>query len=336
MDDAAPQQAGNAQQPPQPQSEPSSSGSKEPQVEEMLREQGEDEQSIQALAPAVLRLGEWQAPLPGKADTERLLLVLLPMLPASVPDSGLATVPSALSMEEPGGVRGALRERLAQPRSRLIWIFEVIFLQGMLARPSFWLASAFISALGMLVAIFSLPGNEAIMLRLVGPLLAALGVAGAFRSVRLNMLEIELSCPASALRLTIARLVLVLSYDLVLGLAVSAGLVLLNGQEGHTGDAGLLVPVLTTVWHWFAPLLLVAGLALLLSLRLPAETAAGLAYAGWLVLLLPALVEKTEQGQNFFNALLAGGEPALAACGAVLAWVALLRLRSTLSRLLPS
>jgi hypothetical protein len=216
----------------------------------------------------------------------------------------------------------------------------------MLLRPSFWLASAFISALGVLAVVSGVPvpapGNGVFMLRLLGPLLAVLGVAVAFRSVRLNMLEIELSCPLSPLRLTIARLVLVLGYDVALGLGVSTMLIVLSGQGvGGLGmsrqewSAGLLGLVLATVGHWLAPLLLVAGLALLLCLRMPVETAAALAYGGWLALLVMALVEGTNRVAGPFTALLNNGEALVALVGVLLVIGALWRLRASLPALLP-
>lgn len=291
-------------------------------LEGALREQGEDEQSIEALAPVLERLSEWQAPVLSEADTQRLLSVLLPLLP----DAG---TPSTLPVRE---IRATLHHGLAQTRSRLSWFFELSLLQGMMVRPSFWLASAFISALGMLAMVFSLPTNGAFVLRLLGPLLAALGVSAAFRSVRLNMLEIELSCPISPLRLTLVRLVLVLGYDIALGLLVSLTLVLVNVPAS---GSGLLLLVMVTVGHWLAPLLLVAGLALILSLRLTVETAAALAYAGWLAVLVPTLAEGMEQTQGFFTSLLSGGEIAIGIVGALLVVVALLRIRTSLSLLLP-
>ncbi len=306
-------------------------------LEDMLREQGEDERSIEALVPVLERLSEWQAPVPSEADTQRLLSVLLPLLPVvpmvpqpvATPEL-VVTTSSVTPVREVSEVRAALRDRLVRPRSRLRWFFELALLQGMMVRPSFWLASAFITVLGMLAVVFSLPAHSVFVLRLLGPLLAALGVSAAFRSVRLNMLEIELSCPISPLRLTLVRLTLVLGYDVALGLLVSLTLVLVNAQAASLGLLGLV-----TVRHWLAPLLLVAGLALILSLRLPVETAAALAYTGWLAVLVPTLTEGMEQTQGFFTSLIGGGEVAIGIAGTLLVVVALSRIRTSLSLLLP-
>ena len=93
------------------------------------------------------------------------------------------------------------------------------------------------------------------------------------------MLELELVCPPSPLQLVMARLVIVLGYDVGLGLAL--GLVLWAGGAEH---------VLALTLSWLMPLLLVVGLALLLSLRLPVQAAASLAYGSWLAILAMAMV----------------------------------------------
>jgi hypothetical protein len=236
---------------------------------------------------------------------------------------------------ESSRVREALDRRFARPRSTLGWLLETALLQGMLVRPSFWLASTLITALGMLVTMVSIPATEALVLRLLGPLLATISVGAAFRSIRLNMLEIELSCPASPLRLMIARLVLVLGYDVLLGLVTSVALALLRGQtENRAGNSGLTEPVMMTVGLWLAPLLLVAGLAMLLSLRLPVEGAMAVAYAGWLVLLLPVLAEGAEQAPGFFTSLLDQGQAVIALAGVALVGLALWRMRAALPFLL--
>jgi hypothetical protein len=114
-----------------------------------------------------------------------------------------------------------------------------------------------------------------VLLRAFGPLLAYLSTVSAFRAADLQVLEFELVCPPSLLQLTIARLVIVLSYDVGLGLLLS--LFFWIGRS-----AG----VLNLTLSWLMPLLLVAGLALFLSLWMKVRIAALLAYSGWLIALL--------------------------------------------------
>ena len=92
------------------------------------------------------------------------------------------------------------------------------------------------------------------------------------------MLEFELSCPPSPQQLTIARLLVVLLYDIGLGLLLSL-LLLTRGGESF----------LTLTLDWLMPLLLIMGLTLLLSLRFSIYLAAAIAYVGWLMLLVLTL-----------------------------------------------
>ncbi len=116
--------------------------------------------------------------------------------------------------------------------------------------------------------------NEELLLRASGPFLAYLGTIIAFRGAAVRALECELVCLPSPVQLALARLVIVLGYDVGLGLALSLAL-----------WAGGASQVLALTLSWLMPLLLVAGLALLLSLRLSIQAAASVAYGSWLAVL---------------------------------------------------
>jgi hypothetical protein len=148
------------------------------------------------------------------------------------------------------------------------------------------------------------------MLRALGPLLAVLSVSSIMRSRQLGVLELELSCPVSPLQLALARMVVVLGYDTGLGLGLSVVL-WASGQGRGLAEGNLGVLIL----HWLAPLLLVSGVALLLSLKLPALAAGTIAYAAWLSMLVLAL---SEREQGFFTVLLSNGEALMLTVGAVL------------------
>ncbi len=167
-------------------------------------------------------------------------------------------------------------------------------------------------------------GNSVFFLQALGPLLAFLGISSAFRGAGLRTLESELACPPSPLQLVVARLVVVLGYDVGLGLCLAAGL-------WRLGDASFWAVTL----HWLMPLLLVAGLALLLSLRVSSGLAAGLAYAGWLgALALAATVAQTDTRISYSVPLTL--EIALGAAGCLLLAVAVARFPAALPRLLPN
>jgi len=153
-----------------------------------------------------------------------------------------------------------------------------------------------------------------------GPFLAYLGTSIAFRGTTARALECELVCPPSPVQLALARLVVVLGYDVALGLALSLAL-----WVGGTEQVAALM------LSWFMPLLLVAGLALALSLRLSIQVAASLAYGGWLA----ALAMDANVNLPLLR-LTPATDALLGGIGLALLAVALLRLPTDMPRLLPS
>ncbi len=266
------------------------------QLTELLREQGATPEECADLLPAVRRLSEWQAPQPSPADTRHLLALLVPELPALSP------------------VRQAIREH--QQRTSVAFLLATARAQVSLFGLGFWLVSALVTLVGAVVVLSKVLPDQELVLRLSGPLLAYLGTIVAFRGRGARVLELELVCLPSPLQLAIARLVIVLGYDVSLCLALALVL-----WAGGTRD------VLVLTLSWLMPLLLVAGLALLLTLRLSVQAAASLAYLSWLVLGIVSPL----QALLFTPELLV-----LPGCiGLVLLTIALLRLHTGMHRLLP-
>jgi hypothetical protein len=267
------------------------------QLTEALREQGASPDECADLLPAVRRLSEWSAPQPEPADTQRLLARLLGALPAVSP------------------VRQAIR---AQQQQRVAVLLATARAQVSLFGPGFWLVSALVTLLGA-VAVLSQVFDQHLVLRASGPLLAYLGTIVAFRGRGTRTLELELVCLPSPLQLALARLVIVLFYDVGLGLALSLAL-----WAGGSRD------VLALTLSWLMPLLLVAGLALLLSLRLSVQVAAALTYGGWLAFLTLC------NSAHLQALLLAPLLQVLPGCiGLASLLIALLRLHTEMYRLLP-
>jgi hypothetical protein len=268
------------------------------QLIDALREQGATPAESADLLPAVQRLSEWRAPEPVPADTQRLLARLRTELTA------------------PSPVRQAIRENRDH---RISFLLTAARAQVSLFGLRFWLLSAFITAIGAAVVLSKVVPDQLVVLRASGPLLAYLGTIVAFRGRGSRVLELELACLPSPLQLAVARLVIVLGYDVALGLVLS--LVLWASGTGQ---------VLVLTLSWLMPLFLVAGLALLLSLRLPLEAAASLAYASWLAIL--ALITTSN-----LETFLLGPQLSLLGCvGSALLIIALLRLHADMHRLLPS
>src|SRR5437870_9142204 len=275
------------------------------QLTDALREQGASPEECADLLPAVRRLSEWQAPQPEPADTRRLLARLTTALPVHSP------------------VRQAIHEHR---QHRVAFLLATARAQVSLFGLGFWLVSALITLVGVgaVVVLRNVVPDQALVLqalvlRISGPLLAFLGTIVAFRGRGAKALELELVCLPSPLQLALARLVIVLGYDVGLGLALSLAL-----------WAGGTEQVLALTLSWFMPLLLVAGLALLLSLRLPVRAAASLAYGSWLAILT---LGSTSPLQVF---LLSPAFAVLPGCiGLVLLVIALLRLHADMHLLLP-
>lgn len=221
-----------------------------------LRELDATPEDLAAWVPIVQQMAAWPEQRITPADQGRLLAALGEALP------------------QPSPVRQAIREHLAR-RSRLANLLATVHSQVSVLRLSFWVLSGMLVVLGVVIELIPSQNTVSLVwLRALAPLLAYLSVASMFRSARLQTLEWELACPPSALQLIIVRLVIVLGYDIALGLILS----LVGSTQG---EGSFLVVTL----HWLVPLLLIAGLALVLSLRLPVLFAAGLAYSGWLVML---------------------------------------------------
>lgn len=273
------------------------------QLAELLREQGVAPEELADLLPAVHRLSEWEAPQPQPADTQHLLAQLMPALPLY------------------SSVRQTIREQQRQHTS-ISWLLATARAQVSLFGPGFWLVSALVTLVGAVVVLSNLstalPEQE-LLLRASGPFLAYLGTVIAFRGIGVRVLECELVCLPSPLQLAIARLVVVLGYDLGLGLALC--LALWAGGEGQ---------VLALLLSWFMPLLLVAGMALLLSLRLSIQAAASLAYGSWLTVLV------IDTASTFHAPPLTPlSDVLLGGVGLALFAIALLRLQTNMHRLLP-
>jgi hypothetical protein len=273
-------------------------------IEKALREQDLPEGEAQELVPVLVRLAEWQTPPPTPDDTRRLVKSLSFHLPRISP------------------VRQALLNQRTQPYSRLFWLLLVARQQVGILRLSFWLLSALVTCLGTLLILNSgTEINQVVLLRISGPLLAYLAAVSVFRGVDQRVLEFELACPPSLLQLTLARLVVILGYDIGLGLLLSATLTAWSGES-----------FLAITLHWMMPLLLVMGLALLLSLRLSTFLAASIAYGGWLGILgVSSFAEKI--GLRSIN-LNTNSELALGAAGLALLALALLYLKKALPALL--
>lgn len=178
--------------------------------------------------------------------------------------------------------------------------FRLAAAQVSLLRPSFWLASLIVTALGVVVQ-FALAAPAFV---LFAPALAALGVAYAFRPSLTGTWEMESACPVRPFEWLMARFGVVVAYDLILLCLATPALARLQGG--------------TVVWRlallWLGPLLLLTGIALQASLRRGALAGTMLPLACWGVLL--AAVTAVSPGLTIVRPTL----PALTDTGPELLW----------------
>jgi hypothetical protein len=155
-------------------------------------------------------------------------------------------------------------------------------------------------------------------------MLAYLGALLAFRGMGLRVLECEMACPPSLMQVTLARLVIVLGYDLALGIGMTG---VLSAHERLS-----LVPLLL---HWLMPLLLVIGIALALSEWLAIALSATLAYGTWLSLVAIQLATQQQAHLLWSISTTSTFEVVLGIVGMILLVLTLGRMRILATHWLP-
>lgn len=146
---------------------------------------------------------------------------------------------------------GTLREQIA---------YGITLLQAelRLARYELWVASLLIMAIGVLVTVYTVqaPSVETLPFVYVAPIMAAFGVAFVFNPSADLPFEIMLACPRSVRLILLARLTLVFSFNLVIGLMSSFTLSLVRPELS-------LLPLITA---WLAPMSFLSALAFFLAI----------------------------------------------------------------------
>ncbi len=216
-----------------------------------LREQ--EEQALSAaeateLAETVARLAAWQAPTPTPADVRLLLERLEPLLPMAPAQVG----------------------RVATMRAQAGWLWLLALRQIRLIPQALWLGSA----LGLVcLTLFGLVApfqSSASALLFLAPLIAASGAAFLHSREADPALELTLTTPTSARLILLARVALVLGFDVLLTLAGSALV-----AAAHSQSAASLLAL------WLGPALLLSSATLCLSLLAGPLVAIASAVAVW-------------------------------------------------------
>jgi hypothetical protein len=262
-----------------------------------------------AACPACRReVAEWDV----IAAATGLLVASAP--PAQVPAAVWETIGNEGPAIQPN--RANWQDRPAWRLTSLAW--QLLLGQIRFVRGAIWTASAVTMFAGCLVAvILSSAVESGMVLAMVAPLVAALGVAFVYGPENDPGLELSLATPTPPQLVLAARLTLVYGFDLAL--AVLAALVL--AVQGGTD----LVPLISL---WLGPMLFLSALTLVLSLLWGSTIAIIAAMALWLLRLIVALDAGrsldlgvfTELGETFWQRT-----PLLIALTALLLLLALYR-----------
>lgn len=215
----------------------------------------ERQRELGDLSGVAARLEGYVSPPPSAAETARLLGALRPLVAAR--REAHEILPDEPSLEH--GLRH--------------WV-HLALTQTSLLEPPFWWASAGLFLLGVLVGAVGQGGALALGFVLLAPVLAAAGVAYAFRPAAQAFRDLERAAPIQPLELVYARLGLVLAFNLVLSLGV-LGIIWLQEPRVILWRLALL---------WLGPMLGLAGFALYCAVRWGAVVGAAAPLVLWTAL----------------------------------------------------
>jgi hypothetical protein len=142
-------------------------------------------------------------------------------------------------------------------------------------------ASALVMALGVVIVLVQAAAvarpvaGADVVLALVAPVVAAVGVAGTYWSRRDPAAELVAATPMAGRLLLLVRLALVFGYDLLLAVAASA--VLTAAAAGGAASLRVLIAA------WLGPMALLSSVSLLVAVRFGPDVALGAAMGVWAV-----------------------------------------------------
>jgi Putative zinc-finger len=185
--------------------------------------------------------------------------------PGNKPPSSASVVRAALT-------RAALAPQAVPVRKRRVgFVRQLLRAELRLVRSSVWLASLLVMGCAVALAVVGGNGAGATVLSLVAPLVAVAGVAGVYgpeRDPAFEALAVTVTSPRLVL---LARVTLVLGYDLALAVAASAVVRLGAPQVG-------LVDLITS---WLGPMTLLSALSLLLAMWIGPNVSMAVAASLW-------------------------------------------------------
>lgn len=159
----------------------------------------------------------------------------------------------------------------ALPKRNWNWWYRLMHSQMTVFETSFWIASLFILLLGLLMTL--LDGSELLPLLLLvfSPLIAVVSLIYLFRPETQTLRELELLTATHPVELLIARLTIVLGWNVLVSLLLMLIIHLASVQ----------IVLWRLVLAWLGPLLTLSGLALYVTLRWGVLPGAVLPLALW-------------------------------------------------------
>jgi hypothetical protein len=203
-----------------------------------------------ALLHTMEQLDGYRVSPPSKQETAALIALLKPYLPEQTANSA---------------------DPVQETLLRIPTVLQLVRPQMMLLNKWFVAVSVLFLLVGLGLT-NAANGNTLKFLTNAAPLLGILTVFFEFRAKLSGMDELEAVCPYSPAQLATARLLVVLGYDILLCLAVTPLVGLWQGQLFWRVIVG-----------WFAPLLMILGIALAVSLHFRVMNGCLIATAFWVL-----------------------------------------------------
>ena len=222
-----------------------------------------------------------QAELAGWRAVRQVLFEQEPALapPAHVLATVLERIETPASLA-PARRASRLREHDGRPGWAVRHAWLVVGGQVGIVRRQLWLASSVVMAIAVVVALSGVVGGGAsLVMQLVAPLVAAFGVSLIYAPEVDPSLELARSTPTSPWLVLMARLALVVGYDLFLAVVATVAI----SAFGPGGNVGGLI------LDWLGPMLVASSLALWLSVRWGPSVGISVSLLLWALRVLAAL-----------------------------------------------
>lgn len=169
--------------------------------------------------------------------------------------------------------------------------WQLIRAQALLVRTEMWPVTALVMCIGVLV---SLIAKKTVVIYFLSPVLAASTLAVLYGPDHDPAMELSRSTPTSPWKILFARMSIVSSYNLLLGLLASLVLLFIMPPQ----------MLGTIILGWFGPLAFLSALALLISIWLGTGSAITISYSLWLIQFIPFSSIGTWMSSGFWSSLL--------------------------------